>query len=516
MSQDAKPEFGKLRSFLWPVHNYELKKILPMFLMFFFISFNYTILRDTKDVLVVKNMGAEAIPFLKLFGTTLGAILFMLIYSKLSNKLSKETLFYTAIAPFLVFFALFPIFIYPNRELLQPVAFANTLQGILPEGCIGLIGCIKYWPYAVFYVLSELWGSAVLSLLFWGFANEIMKITEAKRVYTLLGIGANIALLCSGPYIMYVSNIRASLPEGTPNSVAWQISLNYLMGMVVIACLSVIAIYWWMNRNVLTDPTLYSPAETKQKKSKPKLSLVESFLYLAKSKYVLCIAMLVIAYGMSINMVEVTWKSSVGKQFESENEMSTFMGFFSMMTGFVTILMMFVGGYILRTRGWGFAAIITPIVLLVTSALFFAFVLFRDSLEVWSATIGLSTTFLAVAIGMAQNIASKSTKYSLFDPTKEMSYIPLDQEAKVKGKAAIDVVGARLGKSGGSLIQMFLLLILGNIASIAPYVAAAVLLTIVGWIFAVRSLSKQFVALTGEPVKAPAQDQESEPEPVKA
>lgn len=513
MSQGAQPEFGKIRSFLWPVHNYELKKILPMFLMFFFISFNYTILRDTKDVLVVKNMGAEAIPFLKLFGTTTGAILFMIIYAKLSNKLSKEALFYTAIAPFLVFFALFPTLIYPNREALQPIAFTNMLQASLPEGFGGLIGCIRYWHYAVFYVLAELWGSAVLSLLFWGFANEIMKVTEAKRVYTLLGIGANIALLCSGPYIMFVSNIRKSLPEGTPNSVAWQISLNYLLGMFLIAGIGIIIIYWWMNRNVLTDPMLYSAGEVKQKKSKPKLSLKDSFMYLAQSKYVLCIAMLVIAYGMSINMVEVTWKSSVGKQFESENDMSTFMGLFSTLTGAFTIVMMFVGGYIIRTRGWGFAAMITPAVLLITSAAFFAFILFRDNLEVWAATIGFSTTMLAVMIGMAQNIASKSTKYSLFDPTKEMSYIPLDQEAKVKGKAAIDVVGARLGKSGGSMIQAFLLLILGNIASIAPYIAAAVLVTIIGWMFAVRSLSKQFVELTGE--SAP-KSKPSETAPVKA
>jgi len=493
-------EFGKLRSFFWPVYAYELKKLLPMLMMFFFINFNYTILRDTKDTLVVTASGPETILFLKTWGVAPCAVIFLLVYAKLSNMLSREKLFYAAITPFLAFFALFVLVLYPNREALHPTVSADYIQSFLPLGLHGLVSVYREWTYSLFYIFAELWGSAVLSLMFWGFANEITRVTESKRFYTLFGLGANIAMLVSGPAIIYFSNIRQGLPADVD---AWQMTLNYLVGMVVLAGLSTIAIYWWMNRNVLTDARFYDPTEEKKaKKSKPKMGIMESFAYLAKSKYILSIAILVIGYGIAINLVEVTWKGQLKLQYPNPNAYSAFMGQFSTFTGAMTIIMLFVGGFIIRKKGWGFAAMVTPAVLMITGGLFFAFVIFRDNLGAYIAYLGTTPLMLAVVFGMLQNILSKSTKYSLFDPTKEMSYIPLDQEQKVKGKAAIDVVGARLGKSGGAFIQQGLVIVLGTVAAITPYVAATMLVVIVAWMWAVRSLNKQFVALTAEQPKA--------------
>jgi|688.fasta_scaffold06188_2 AAA family ATP:ADP antiporter len=504
MSQETKAEFGKWRSFFWPVHGHELMKVLPMLLMFFFINFNYTVLRDTKDSLVMtaKGSGPETLLFLKTWCVFPCAILFMLIYAKLSNVLSKEKLFYAALVPFLVFFALFVYVLYPLRDSLHPNAAADYLQSILPLGFHGLIACFRNWTYSLFYILSELWGSAVLSLMFWGFANEICRVTESKRFYTLFGLGGNVAMMTlAGPLVWYFSNIRSNYP---PEVDAWQISLNWLMSMVVFSGLAIIAIYWWMNRNVLTDKRFYDPSEEKKpKKAKAKMSILESFTYLAKSKYILCIALLVLGYGICINLVEVTWKGQVKLQYPNPNDYNAFMGIFSTVTGFVTIVMMFVGGWIIRKKGWGFSAMATPVILLVTGAAFFGFVIFRENLGGLISMIGTTPLFMAVVFGMAQNIMSKSTKYSLFDPTKEMSYIPLDQESKVKGKAAIDVVGARLGKSGGATIQMVLIVLLNTtVSGITPYVAIAMLLIIACWIVAVRSLNKQFLALTSDKPQA--------------
>ncbi len=501
MSADVKPEFSKWRAFFWPVHVFELKKIIPMLLMFFFISFNYTILRDTKDTLLVtSSAGAEAIPFIKVWGVVPAAILFTLIYAKLSNILSRENLFYVTIIPFLLFFGLFVTVIYPNFAALQPNGLADSLRGVLPIGASGFIESIRNWPFALFYILAELWGSVVLSLLFWAFANDTTKVSEAKRFYALFGLGANLALVVSGPTIVLVSNIRDSLPPGVD---AWQVSLNYLMSFVVVAGLAIIGTYWWINRKVLTDTRFFDANEIKARKTKPKMSIMESITFLAKSKYILCIAALVICYGICINLVEVTWKSQLKLQYPNQNDYSRFMGYFSFCTGIVTIFMMlFVGGNAMRKSG-GFAAILTPIVLLITGTGFFSFVLFRDSFPETISLFGHTMTplFVAVLFGAVQNIMSKSSKYSLFDPTKETAYIPLDPESKVKGKAAIDVVGARLGKSGGSLIQQGLLIACGSIGAITPYIAAILFVFIAIWIMAVRSLSKQFAQLTAVKVR---------------
>ena len=47
------------------------------------------------------------------------------------------------------------------------------------------------------------------------------------------------------------------------------------------------------------------------------------------------------------------------------------------------------------------------------------------------AQIGLTPLMAAVLVGAAQNVFSKSAKYALFDPCKEMAYIPLDRETQV-------------------------------------------------------------------------------------
>jgi AAA family ATP:ADP antiporter len=82
---------------------------------------------------------------------------------------------------------------------------------------------------------------------------------------------------------------------------------------------------------------------------------------------------------------------------------------------------------------------------------------------------------------------------------QEMCYIPLDQESKIKGKAAVDVVGGRLGKSGGAFMQQFFLLVTGaSLVDISPYLAVVVIAIVLLWFTANRKLHQSLGQLTSE------------------
>jgi ATP:ADP antiporter, AAA family len=502
-------EFGRWRTYLWPVHHYELKKLIPMLLIFFLISLDYNIIRTLKDTLVVtaKGSGAEVIPFIKVWAMFPTSILMTILFTRLSNRFSRETVIYVMFSLFLLFFLLFTVVLYPAQAILHPNASADFLATVLPSGFKGLIAMYRNWTFTAFYVMAELWGNIVLFVLFWGFANQVTRLSEAKRFYGLFGIGANASGVVAGQASvwLYRESLDPTLPFG---SSGWEQSLIMLMVLVLAAGVATLALFYWMNTRVLTDPLHYDPSEAKKETAiKGKLSMRESFYYLINSKYMLSLAVIVIAYNLVINLTEVIWKHEVHELFPQPGEYNLYMNQVTTLIGILATLSAFVvSGNSIRKYGWTFTALLTPVILLVTSIGFFGCFLSKEALgDVIVSVAGTTPLALAVFFGSCQNVLSRAAKYSVFDATKEMTFVPLSPDNKLKGKAAIDGVGARLGKSGGSLIHQSLLLTLSSFASSAPYVAGFLLTVIVLWILAVFLLGKQFNELTT--VKKPNETQ---------
>lgn len=490
-------EFGPIRKILWPIYRHELKKFLPLGFIMFCILFNYTLLRDTKDTLVVNSAGAGAITFLKLYCVTPAAILFVILYAKLSNVLSRENVFYAVVTPFLIFFGAFAFIIYPNLALLHPSKewIDNSIASY--PSLSGFINIVGYWSYSLFYVLAEIWGSAMIALMFWQFANQIVRMSESKRFYGLFMVIGNLALIFSGQCVKFCSE---DIKQFFPGQDTWQISLYLMMSTVVIMGIVAMMLYRWMHVNVLPDPRYYDEAQVSTKKKKSKPGLVESCKIIMSSPELGLIAVLVMAYGVTINLVEVQWKEQLSFYCAGDKgAYNAFMGNFSTISGVVIILFgWLVGSNMLRVLSWFKAAVITPLFILLGGSIFFCFIL-SANVNLFKGFVAgimqyLHTTPIAAAafLGAGIVLLSKAVKYSLFDTTKEMAYIPLDDELKSKGKAAVDVIGGRAGKAGGAFVQSTLMIVMAsNIVGIAPIAFGVFAVVSLLWCFAVKVLAKK-------------------------
>lgn len=507
---DSDKAFGPIRSCLWPIYRSETKKLAPMFLLIFFICFNYSILRNMKDAVVVTASGAEVIPFIKVWVMLPMAILLTIMFTKLSNRFNQERVFYIMISCFLASFALFAFVLYPMRDYLHPHALADKVEVLLPLGFKGLISMFRNWTFTGFYVMSELWSSMMLNVIFWGFANEVTRINEARRFYGVFGIGANIAAILAGQASIFFSQGYFANLSILAGRESWEQVQMVLVTVVLLCGFLTMGIFCWMNKRVLTDPSFDEYHHNKRvTKAKGKLSFRESFSVLSKSKYLICIAILVVSYNLVINLVEVVWKDQLRRLYPDPSDFNTYMNNLTSCIGIVSTITAIFMAKIIGKFGWTKTAMITPVIMLITCAGFFAFLFFRetDFAGVIIALTGTTPLAIAVFFGGAQNCLSKAAKYSVFDATKEMAYIPLDHEVKLKGKAAIDGVGSRFGKSGGSLIHQGLLMGFATLSASAPYVAVILLFVIVFWIYSVKALGPQFkdlVASTSpEPEPAP-------------
>jgi len=456
--------------------------------MFALITFNYSLLRIYKDSLVVTgyHSGAEAIPFIKVWTVIPGAILLTFIFTRLTNHFSREKVFYIMFSIFLIFFILFTFVLFPARDLLHPHDFADKLQAVLPQGCKGMIAIFRNWTFSLFYLMSELWSTAILSVLFWGFANEITSIGEAKRYYGLLTIGGNLASAVAG---QAAGHFARNLHE--------DLSILFAGSVLITSGLLTLLIFRWLNTNVI------GPQEAAKSVSiqpeKVKMSMRKNFSYLAKSKYLVCIAAIVVAYNLAMNLIEVVWKNQVKEVYPNINDFAAYMGDVITVMGILASVaaLFFTNGFI--RKSWTAAALIPVITIMVTGIAFFCFTLSDQTGIAWiGSLLGTTPLMLSIHFGSLQQVMARACKYTLFDATKEMSFIPLNSESRIKGKAVIDGVGSRIGKSGGSVAHQGLLIVFSTVAASTPYIGAIFLVICLVWLFAVLSLGKRFDALVAE------------------
>ena len=204
--------------------------------------------------------------------------------------------------------------------------------------------------------MSELWSTVIFTVLFWGFANEVTSVDEAKRFYGLLTFGGSIAGIFSGYAVINFSsnNYIPWIPYGQ-NS--WDQSLFFLCLTVISCSLVTMGIFRYLNLKVI------GPSEkTKPPKEKIKMSMRANFAYLARSKYLICIALIVFAYNVATNLIEIVWKDQMRMLYPNPADYNVYMGkvisimaFVASLTGLLTTTR------VIQRYSWSVCALIPPV-----------------------------------------------------------------------------------------------------------------------------------------------------------
>ena len=484
----------QIKEFIWPITSSETKKFLSMAMMLFFSLFNYNALRTLKDSFVVPNIGAESISFIKFFCVVPATIIFVIIYIKMTDKLSFRKIYHYIATFFICFFILYGFILYPNELLIHPdsTKINALINSSIDFGFCNINGThfkwfflvYNKWLYAIFYVISELW-SVMYALLFWQFANQITATHEAKRFYPMFAFMGSFGTFTVGG----ITKIIAIAQKNDP-----LMQIQIMMLMLTLATIAIMLLFEFMLKCVIKDSDVVK--SLRKSKLQAEMSLATSIKTIFSSRYLGYISALVLGYGVSLNLMEGPWKASVKELFINTQDYMYFMAGVNQWMGAVSMLLILVGAQVLRRYSWAFAAQITPIVFLTTGTLFFIFLIFTAEAHIYiSSLFFFDPLVIAVYIGMAQIVIGKSTKYAFFDPTKEMSYIPLSHDLKSKGKAAVDLIGMRISRSGASFIQSMIFIVFptATYITISKTLMGIFVLMVIVWIIAVKLLNKEYL-----------------------
>lgn len=436
---------------------------------------------------------------------------------------------------------------------------------------------VRNWTFSLFYCLSEMWGDMGITLLFWGFANDITTSEQAPIFYPLMGIGANIAQTLGGVILkMFSAGDAASvgaryqglifqivacmmivmvihrfisgktnakkekslettltkqskkprsekkgkrqtkMPQLKSNSVRVGVSgflptpmnsstrLTLSRGRSLVAsfrepqsinlgALPLISVHKPTHEKASKEPESHpvEVEEAKENKKKQVPSFKDSLSTLRRNPVVLSLGWMTIAQALSITLMEFVWKSHLKLAYPTAAAFSAFMGDIAASVGILTGACMFLSPILFKKCGWTGVARITPFLMTIGGGAFFiACSAFHIFSHLGMTQLAQTMLPLTVVGGAFIFVLSRGTKFSLFKPSEEMVYINMDEEERMKGKAAVDVVGASMGKSGGSILQQALLLASGGrLLFITPIMFGVYMFMMRGWNKAVTTLS---------------------------
>jgi AAA family ATP:ADP antiporter len=393
--------------FLWgDLEREELKKFCLLAMGFFFLMGAWWPLKTLKDSIFLNLVGPMYQPLAKIASVMIFFPL-VLLYSKLVDHFSKEKLIYFFIGMYgtigliLVYFIAHPV-----------IGLANTNAGA------------HRWIGWAFYFFCESFISLMLAL-YWSFINDITSPESAKKGYGLIAFGTQFgALLFTilGNYLSYDAEKYAST---APLIALISIGLFFVFGGIIFILSHVV------KRESLVGYQTENKNEQQLHVDEKSVNFLEGLKLILTRPYVGGIFTLIFLSEFIATIMGFHQMLLAKAAYPNPGMLNKFFFDFNLCVQIIACLFAFIGtSFFHRKLGVRSSLITYPALL---GLFIFSYIIHPT----------LQTIFYVMLI-------SKALGYALYQPAKEMLYIPTSKNIKYKSKAWIDMFGLRFSKATGS------------------------------------------------------------------
>ncbi len=406
-----------------------LARAIILFINFFLIIFAYYHIKPASRSLFVEYLGADQLPYVWI-GTALflGAIIGF--YHRIVERYPRINVVLGSCIIFILILGGFYL------QLLEPNA----------SGAVAL------------YVFADIF-SVILVEQFWSLTNTVFVTQEGKRWYGLIATGGLVGGVAGG--------VSAS-------ALLQVVGLNTQELLLVAAI--IIGLIFSINL-LMHRLNLLREAPTAQ----PPIVASGSWRGLAKNRYVLLIAALLLISQLAQPLVEYQFIKTIEEQISGLDARTAFFSNFFALMGMISIgINLFLTPLIHRYLGVIAGLLVQPLLLGISSFVF-------------SVAGTLNTA-------AAMKISDRGLSYSINRASKELLYVPLDPIHTYQIKAWIDMFGYRAFKVFGSL----LILILTQWFDLGIGLAEISWMTIaccVAWLWVIYYMAKEYRQISALPLQ---------------
>jgi len=276
------------------------------------------------------------------------------------------------------------------------------------------------WVSVAFYVMGLILGVLLISQ-FWTLANIVYDPRQAKRLFGFIGGGAPLGGIAASAFVTAYAKTIGSTNLLLPSAACMLVSA-FLVLLII--------------RRENLDPAAAPGAAVKEEKG---VSAIEAFRLLRQSKHLQIIALVIsfAAVGAAIIEQQLNMAAEAAKGATSTDSITAFLaqvGLWTSSIGF--IIQIWLTSKIHRYLGIGFALMVLPISLGTTG------IVMLMNAALWAPSLA--------------RIVDQSLRYTVDKTTREILFLPLPGDIKLKAKSFVDVTVDRCAKALGALLLLVL------------------------------------------------------------